>query len=142
MKEASWNDCLHSNLSVKITPDKGRAKSLIETAENRIKFSNKELNENTANYIFEDYYSSILEIVHAFVILKGYKVDNHICLGFFIRDVLNREDLFRIFDDCRFKRNSLVYYGKRMNFETAKGAIERAKKLINEFKKILKNETM
>ena len=142
MKEASWNDCLHSNLSVKITPDKGRAKSLIETAENRIKFSNKELNENTANYIFEDYYSSILEIVHAFVILEGYKVDNHICLGFFIRDVLNREDLFRIFDDCRFKRNSLVYYGKRMNFETAKGAIERAKKLINEFKKILKNETM
>ena len=142
MKEASWNDCLHSNLSVKITPDKGRAKSLIETAENRIKFSNKELNENTANYIFEDYYSSILEIVHAFVILEGYKVDNHICLGFFIRDVLNREDLFRIFDDCRFKRNSLVYYGKRMNFETAKGAIERAKKLMNEFKKILKNETM
>ncbi len=140
MKEASWSDCLHSNLSIKITPDKGRAKSLIETAEARIKFSNKELNENTANYIFEDYYSSILEVVYAFVILKGYKVDGHICLGFFIRDVLNREDLFRMFDDCRFKRNSLIYYGKKMDFETAKDSIEKAKKLINEFKKILKEE--
>lgn len=140
MKEASWTECLYSNSSVKITPDKGKAKSLIETAEERIKFSNKELNENTANYIFEDYYSSILEIVHAFVILRGYKVNNHICLGFFIRDVLNREDLFRIFDDCRFKRNSLTYYGKRMDFETAKDAIEKSRKLMNEFKEILKED--
>lgn len=140
MKEASWNDCLYSNSSVKITPDKGRAKSLIETAEDRIKFSSKELNENTSNYIFEDYYYSILELVHAIVILRGYKVDNHICLGFFIRDVLNREDLFRIFDDCRFKRNSLTYYGKRMSFETAKDSIEKVRKLMNDLKKILKIE--
>jgi len=140
VKEASWDDCLYSNSSVKITPDKGKAKSLIETAEERIKFTNKELNENTINYIFEDYYSSILEIVHAIVILKGFKVNNHICLGFFIRDVLNREDLFRIFDDCRFKRNSLTYYGKRMNFEIAKDAIEKSRKLLSEFKKILKEE--
>ena len=142
MKEASWAECLYSNSSVKITPDKGKAKSLIETAGERIKFSNKELNENTANYIFEDYYSSILEIVHAFVILRGYKVNNHVCLGFFIRDVLNREDLFRIFDDCRFKRNSLTYYGKRMDFETAKDAIEKSRKLLNEFKEILREEVI
>ncbi len=140
MKEASWTECLYSNSSVKTTPDRGKAKSLIETAEERIKFSNKDLNENTANYIFEDYYSSILEIVQAFVILRGYKVNNHICLGFFIRDVLNRDDLFRIFDDCRFKRNSLTYYGKRMDFETAKDAIEKSRKLLNEFKEILKEE--
>lgn len=140
MKEASWNDCLHSNLSVKITPDIGRVKSLIETAEDRINFSNKELDENTANYIFEDYYSSILEFVHAIVIFRGYKVDNHICLGFFIRDVLNRVDLFRIFDDCRFKRNSLIYYGKKMDFETAKETIEKSRILMSELKKILKKE--
>lgn len=140
MKEASWAECLYSNSAVKITQDKGKAKSLIETAEDRIKFSNKVLNESTANYIFEDYYSSIVEIIHAFVLLRGYKVNNHICLGFFIRDVLNREDLFRIFDDCRFKRNSLTYYGKRMNFETAKDAIEKARKLVSEFKEILKED--
>ena len=127
MKEASWADCLHSSSCVQITPDKWKAKSLVETAEERIKFLDKELNENTANYLFEGYYSSILEIVHAIVAEKGFKVINHVCLGFFIRDALKKDDLFRIFDDCRFKRNSLVYYGKRMDFETAKVAIEKAK---------------
>ncbi len=138
MKEASWNDCLNSNDSVKITPDKEKAKSLIEIAEDRIKYSNKKINEKTANYIFEDYYSSVLELFHALVILKGYKVSNHICLGFFIRDVLKREDLFSLFDDCRFKRNSLIYYGKKMDFGISKQAIERCKRLFKEIRSILK----
>jgi len=37
-----------------------------------------------------------------------------------------------LFDDLRFKRNSLTYYGKRMDFETAKQAIEKCKRLIRE----------
>ena len=137
MKEASWNDCIYSNSAVKITPDKEKAKSLIETAEDRIKFSIRELNEKTANYIFEDYYSSVLELAQALVLLDGYKINNHICLGFFLRDVLKKEDLFRLFDDCRYKRNSLVYYGKRMDFDTAKDAIEKAKKLMGKLKSII-----
>ena len=39
MKEASWSDCLYSNSSIKITPDIEKAKSLIETAKERIKRS-------------------------------------------------------------------------------------------------------
>ena len=134
MKEASWNDCIYSNSAVKITPDKEKAKSLIETAEDRIKFLIRSLNEKTANYIFEDYYSSILELAQALVLLDSYKVNNHVCLGFFLRDVLKKEDLFRLFDDCRYKRNSLVYYGKRMDFQTAKDAIEKAKRLMDKLK--------
>ena len=137
MKEASWNDCIYSNSAVKITPDKEKAKSLIETAEDRIKFLIRSLNEKTANYIFEDYYSSILELAQALVILDGYKINNHVCLGFFLRDVLEKENLFRLFDDCRYKRNSLVYYGKRMDFETAKDAIEKAKRLMNKLNSII-----
>ena len=138
MKSASWKDCLDHNDSVKITPDKEKAKSLIETSEERIKYSNKEINENTANFIFEDYYSSMLELIHALTLLDGYKISNHICLGFFIKDVLKREDLFFIFDDCRYKRNSLVYYGKRMDFETAKQSVEKCKRLIKELEKMLR----
>ena len=140
MKEASWDDCIFSNSSIKITSDKEKAKSLIETANGRIEFSAKELNDKNANYVFEGYYSSILELLHALALLEGYKVTNHVCLGFFLRDILKREDLFRIFDDCRYKRNSLVYYGKRMDFETAKNAIEKAKKLVKELKNLLKEE--
>ncbi len=137
MKESSWADCLDSGNSIKITPNSEKAESLIETAEDRIKYSMKEINEKTANFVFEDYYSSIVEFIHALVLLKGYKVSNHICLGYYIKDVLKRGDLFVIFDDLRYKRNSLAYYGRRMDFETAKQAIDKSKRLIKELKIIL-----
>ena len=136
MKESSWGECLDYSSAVKITPDKEKAASLTETAQDRINFSLKKLSGKNANYVFEGYYSSVLEMIHATVILDGYKVNNHICLGYYLRDVLKNDELFRLFDDCRFKRNSLVYYGKRMDFETAKDAIEKAKKLIKELRKI------
>ena len=71
MKEASWNDCIYSHTALKITPDKEKAASLIETADGRIAAS-REINEKTANYVFEDYYSSVLELIHALVIIEGY----------------------------------------------------------------------
>ncbi len=137
MKESSWGECLNYSSAVKITPDREKSKSLIETAEDRIKFSLRELTEKNANYVFEDYYSSIMELIHALVLLDGYKVNNHICLGYYLRDFLKNDEMFRFFDDCRYKRNSLVYYGKRMDFETAKESIEKAKKLIKELMKII-----
>ena len=137
MKESSWGECLNYSSAIKITPDKEKAASLTETADERIKFSLRELNERNANYVFEDYYSSILELLHALILLKGYKVNNHICLGYYLRDVLKNDELFRLFDNCRFKRNSLVYYGKRMDFDTAKDAIEKAKKIFKELNNII-----
>jgi hypothetical protein len=133
MKEASWTDCLETDSAVKISPDKKRAESLAETAEERIKLI-KEINEKNCNFIFEDYYTSILELLQAIVILEGYKIINHLCLGFYLRDILKREDLYIIFDDIRYKRNSLTYYGKRMDFETAKQAIEKCKILAKSIK--------
>ena len=87
--------------------------------------------------MFEDYYTSILELLQAIVVIEGYKITNHVCLGFYLRDILKREDLYLIFDDLRYKRNSLTYYGKRMDFETAKKAVEKSKKLIESIKKSL-----
>ena len=133
MKEASWNECMENNSTIKISPDKARANSLIETADERIKLI-REINEKNCNFVFEDYYTSLLELLQALIIRDGYKVLNHLCIGFYLRDVLNRKDLFRIFDDVRYKRNSLTYYGRRMDFETCKEAIEKCKLLIKEIK--------
>ena len=140
-KESTWEECVDSNSSVSISPDKAKANSLIDTASGRNKFLDKnEVNESSANYLFEGYYSSALEMLHALLLLHGYKVGNHICLGYYLRDILNRNDLFRIFDDGRFKRNSLIYYGRKMDFETAKQAIEKYQNLIKELKNILNDE--
>jgi len=134
MREASWGDCLDCNSAMNITPDKEKARSLVETAEERIRFSIQEVDEKNANYVFESYYASILEFLHAVVLLAGYKVSNHLCLGYYLRDVLKREELFRAFDDCRFKRNALVYYGKRMEFEMAKETTEKARELVRKLR--------
>ncbi|MEK6809664.1 MAG: hypothetical protein AABY40_03245 [Nanoarchaeota archaeon] len=140
-KESTWEECIISTSSLKVSPDPAKAKSLIDTAKGRINFLKPTpLAANNANYIFEGYYSSALEMLHALMLLKGYKVQNHICLGYYIRDVLKKETLFRIFDDCRYKRNSLVYYGRKMDFETAKIAIEKCLKLIKGIELLLKEE--
>ncbi|MBU0665892.1 MAG: hypothetical protein ABIC91_05520 [Nanoarchaeota archaeon] len=138
MNEASWNDCIDSNDSIRITPDKAKAKSLIETADGRVKYQQEiTVKKENANYIFESYYTTVLELLHALIIIAGYKVKNHLCLGFYLKDVLKRDDLFRKFDDLRYKRNSLTYYGKRMDFETAKKAIAQSTKLSQEIKSLI-----
>jgi len=133
MKEASWQDCIENYSTKKVSSNIAKAKSLIETAEERIKIIQK-IDEKNCNFVFEDYYTSFLELLQAIVIKEGYNVLNHLCLGYYIRDVLKRDDLYNIFDDIRYKRNSLTYYGTRMDFETAIQAIEKCKKLIKEFK--------
>ncbi len=138
MKESSWNECLENNNAIEITKDTAKAKSLIEIAKARIKFleGNRIDGENSI-FIFEGHYSSALELLHALVLLKGFKVINHVCIGHYIKDVLKRKDLFRIFDDIRIKRNFLLYYGKKMEFETAKASIEKIKTLIAETEKLI-----
>lgn len=103
MKQANWEDCLFDNSAKEITPDLKRAKSLVETANERISLI-KEINEKNCNFVFEDYYTSIIELLQAMAFSKGYNILNHLCLGFYLRDVLKKEDLFNIFDDLRIKQ--------------------------------------
>lgn len=131
MREANWNDCLLNKSSKTITPDLRRAESLIETAKERISLI-KEINEKNCNFVFEDYYTSLLELLQAITFKRGFNVLNHVCLGYYLRDFLKRNDLYILFDDIRYKRNSLTYYGSRMDYETAKQVIEKCKRIIKE----------
>ncbi len=141
MKESSWQECTENNSAVEKSRDKRRAESLRDTALGRIIFIEKlEIKEENANYIFENYYSSIAELIHALCALRGYKVLNHVCLGLFLKEILNREDLFRIFDDLRFKRNSLLYYGEKMDFAVSKDAVGKSKRLVKELRSELEGE--
>ena len=141
MKESSWEECLENNSSVAVSKDKAKAKSLFETAQARLKFLKGNIITNTnSNFIFEGYYSSALEMLHAFILLHGYKVANHVCLGYYLRDIMKMDDLFRIFDDSRFKRNSLVYYGKQLDFNSSVESINKIELFIKELSLLLKKE--
>ncbi len=137
MKEASWDDCIETNAVKEVSPNPERAESLMETAEERINLI-KDINEKNCNFVFEDYYTSLLELLQALVIREGYNILNHLCLGFYLRDVIKRGDVFILFDDVRYKRNALTYYGNRMDFETAKQAIEKCKKIIKEMEGMIR----
>lgn len=132
MKETNWNDCVFTKSARMTTPDIKRAESLRETAKERIRLITK-ITEKNCNFVFEDYYTSLLELLQAMTFKKGFNVLNHVCLGYYLRDFLKRDDLYVLFDDVRYKRNALVYYGSRMDYETAKHAIEKCKKMIKEF---------
>lgn len=138
MIEENWDDCLEKSSAIEVSKNPFKIKSLIETAKGRIKFVEQiSLEPNNSNYIFEIYYSSLLEILHSIVLSNNYSVSNHICLGFYLKEIAKREDLFQLFNDCRIKRNSLVYYEQKMDFETASKLIQKCKKLIEELEKLL-----
>ncbi|MBT3262393.1 hypothetical protein HN992_03100 [Candidatus Woesearchaeota archaeon] len=137
MKEASWEECVEYNSAKKVSPNLERADSLRGVAEERIGII-KEITLKNCNFVFEDYYTSLLELLQALIIQRGYKILNHICLGYFLRDVLKEDRLYNLFDDLRYKRNSLTYYGNKMDFETAKQSIENSKTLMKELEFYLK----
>jgi len=133
MKGSSWNECITQNLARKVSSDIERANSLIETSSERINII-KEINKENCNFVFEYYYTSLLELLQSLVIKKGYNVLNHFCLGYYLKDVLKRTDLYLLFDDLRYKRNALTYYGNKMEFLVALNTIKKAKQLIKEIK--------
>lgn len=140
MSEGSWEECKESGSVIECTPDSAKARSLKDTAAERIKFLTRRKPEREdAGFLFEGYYSSTIEIIHAYVLLKGFKVSNHICLGYYLRDVMKRKDLFRIFNDCRVRRNSLVYYGKMMSYSIAGKSIDGLAFLMKEIGIVIDN---
>ncbi len=124
----NWNDCIHNNKVRTITPDLERAKALQKTAKARITNA-KSMNKN---FIFEDYYSSIQELIHAHAFRNGFNILNHLCLGFYLRDFIQKESFYKIFDDLRYKRNSLTYYGIMMDDRVLKKTLEDCKRLFDE----------
>lgn len=139
MKDNNWKDCINNKSSIKTNfEDNNKINSLIDTAKSRKKFLlSLKITQDNSNFIFEGLYTSLIELLHALVLKSNYKVNNHICLGFYIRDELNDKILFRKFDDCRYKRNSLVYYGNKMFFEIAIESINIIEKLLNDLEQKL-----
>ena len=103
MRESSWDECVEGDIVIKVSPDLMKMKSLMETANGRLKFLPDMTDEN-CNFVFEGYYTSLLELIQAIIAKKGYKILNHICVGYLLRNVLKREDLYLLFGNIRYRR--------------------------------------
>ena len=96
------------------------------------------IDESNAPILLKNFYESLLEVLHSLLYSKGYKVLDHVCVGFFIRDELRDAESFNIFDKYRKIRNSIVYYGESVEKEVAEDGIMEMKIVFGKIEKMIK----
>ncbi|MEM5778478.1 MAG: hypothetical protein QXK49_02535 [Candidatus Aenigmatarchaeota archaeon] len=132
-------ECFQKGLVKKVEINEELVKSLIEMS--RIKeIAVKEAKINSINisaYVSLAY-DSLREALEAACISKGYKVLSHICLGELLKELF-KEFEYGEFDRLRWIRNSINYYGTKVEFKQGKEIIKKIFKMKNEvIKKFIK----
>ena len=114
-----WEESIENGKAIKITPDKERAISLINSSLKILKIIEKmKLEKENGFFILTNYYDVVLESMHALLYREGFKVLDHLSIGYYIKDVLKNVEFFNVFDKYRKIRNGILYYGREIDFET------------------------
>ncbi|MBI2148381.1 hypothetical protein HYU23_01775 [Candidatus Woesearchaeota archaeon] len=119
------DDCFKKGFIKKTNIDKELIKSLVEMSqikEDAVKTA--KINDVNIPAYVSLAYDSLRERLEALCILNGYKVLSHICIGELLKNILNNFD-YEEFDRLRWIRNSINYYGKKVEFEQGKEIIEK-----------------
>ena len=119
------NECFKKGLIRRIRGDKGLIKSLIEMANiKEITVKTAKVNEQNISAYVSLAYDSLREILEAICLSLNYKVLSHICVGELLKDKLKDFD-YEEFDRLRYIRNSINYYGVKIEFEQGKEIIKK-----------------
>jgi len=134
-------DFIETGLVRKASKDVSLAKSLINTAENDLKFlKSLKIDNNSARKIMSNYYDILRSILEAVSILNEYKIYSHEAFTYFLKEK-GEYLIAEKFDRFRRIRNSINYYGKTISIEEVKENSVEIVKLIEELKrKYLKKE--
>jgi len=119
------DECFRKGLIKPTRMNKELAKSLIEMSnikETTVKTAN--INEVNISAYVSLAYDALRETLEALCILKGYKILSHICIGELLKEILENFD-YEEFDRLRWIRNSINYYGEKVEFEQGKEIIEK-----------------
>ncbi len=119
------NDCFRKGLVKKTAADKELVKSLIEMShikENAVKTAR--INEENISAYVSLAYDSLREVLDALSILNGYKVLSHICIGELLKTIIDEFD-YEEFDRLRWIRNSINYYGEKVEYAQGKELIDK-----------------
>lgn len=119
------DECFRKGLIKKTKIDKELVKSLIEMSkikETAVKTAN--INEKNISAYVSLAYDALREMLEALCILHGYKVLSHICIGELLENILEDFD-YSEFDRLRWIRNSINYYGEKVDFEQGKEIINK-----------------
>lgn len=135
----NWNECLKKRIAKKIRTDNELIKSLRKTSENKTESEKKlKLTPVTSASKISLAYDSLREILEALSIKEGYKIYNHECYTYFLKEILKQSLNGDEFDELRKIRNSINYYGKDITINEAEDILKRINKLRNILLKFLK----
>lgn len=133
-----FSECLKKRIAKEVNEDKELIASLLKTSQNKLDSEKKlELNEVTATSKISLLYDSLRELLEALAIRNGYKIYNHECYTYFLKEILNESIKGDEFDDLRKVRNSINYYAEDISVEEAKAVLERIRKLREEILKLI-----
>lgn len=131
-----FNSKLNKGIIKQLSQNKIRATSLFKSSIQAIETAKIiPLNEKTAKTILRELYEGLREYCEGIGYLKGYKFLDHESIGFFLRDILNENQIFQKFDRYRRLRNGINYYGNSIEIETIEEAKLEIPKLINLLKR-------
>lgn len=130
------DECYRKGSIRKTKIDRGLILSLIEMAEiKEIAVNTAKINEINISAYVSLAYDSLREILEALCISKGYKVTSHICTGELLKTLAANFEFYE-FDRFRYIRNSINYYGIKIDFEQGNELIKKIfslkKRLIQE----------
>ena len=119
------DECFRKGLIKKTQIDKELIKSLIEMSsikENAVKTA--KIDEVNISAYVSLAYDSLREILEAMCINNGYKVLSHICIGELLKEII-KDFEYEEFDRLRWIRNSINYYGEKVDFQQGKEIINK-----------------
>ena len=126
-----WKDCIGVKVK-KIKPDLERAYSMLSLAERRLNSINRRRHIENSEFLVEDYYECIKELITSILFSKGYKSYSHECLILFLEDEIQgfTKDEIKLVDQLRCIRNDLLYRGDTVADEYLKRREVEIKKVI------------
>ncbi|MFH1637545.1 MAG: hypothetical protein ABIB71_03915 [Candidatus Woesearchaeota archaeon] len=132
-----WKECCSKRLAKKVEPDHELASSLIELSGGKyFTASNIKIEDKTAPSSVSLFYDALREILEAIAIKKGYKIYNHECYTWFLKEIMKEDELASGFDRVRKIRNGINYYGKKIPVDDAVDTVKDIKKLITKAKRL------
>ena len=113
--EMSWKECVDEKIIAKTVPDQERSNQIIQMANLRLKFWDKNISDEFSVLKVEAYYDIIKELIFAHLYKNGYNCANHLCLIAYLKEKMKDFDFeIQKIDELRIVRNDINYRGLKI----------------------------
>ena len=119
------DECFRKGLIKRTKISKELIQSLLEMSDIKEKTVRAAaINEFNVSAFVSLAYDALREVLEALCVFKGYKVLSHICIGELLKKSLEDFD-YNTFDRLRYVRNSINYYGIKVELPQGKELISK-----------------